>query len=216
MKAVEKVGRTVEDAIAEALRELGVDRSAVDVTILEEGAKGRLFGFLGGRQARVRVALRDPFEEKERAALAFLEDILPELGVRPHIETRREAIGERHALHITLSGENLGLVIGRYGQTLDALQYLAGVVANRIEGPWVRVVLDAEGYRAKRAEQVRVHALRAAERAKRLKRRVSLEPMSAHERRMVHLILENDAEVETRSEGVEPHRYVVVVPRPGV
>ncbi len=209
MRAVEKAGRTVEEAVAEALRELGVSRDQVDVTVLDEGSKG-FFGLLGTKLARVRVQVRDPLREKEQAALSFLDELLRRMSVEAAVESRR---GGENEIYVNVTGQELGIIIGRHGQTLEALQLLAAVVANRQQGPWAKVVLDVEGYRARREEQLRTLARRAAERVKAERRRVVLAPMSPPDRRIVHLELAGDEEVETHSEGEDPYRRVVIVPR---
>ena len=132
------------------------------------------------------------------------------MGVKAEIAVEK---GEDQLVYLRLSGRRMGVVIGRRGQTLDAIQYLVNLVANRLPGPRARIVLDAEGYRDKRAETLRNLAERLAEKAKSERRKTVLEPMSALERRIVHLALADDDEVETRSEGEEPYRRVVIVPK---
>lgn len=210
MKAVEKSGRTVEEAIADALAELKVPRTQVAVEVLEEGNKGFL-GLVGSKPARVRVQVRSGTDDKIRRAREFLAGLVERMmSPAPAMESRTDEDGN---VHLTLSGRNLGLLIGRRGQTLDAVQYLVNVVANREGGEWVRIVVDAEGYRDRRAESLRGLAHRAAERAKAQGRRVALEPMSALERRVVHLALKDEEGIETHSEGEDPYRRVVIVPR---
>ncbi|HEX6971101.1 MAG TPA: RNA-binding cell elongation regulator Jag/EloR [Limnochordia bacterium] len=214
MKTVEASGRTVDEAVAEALRQLGVPAEQAEVTILDPGARGWL-GRIGGRPARVRVRARDPLEERVRAGREFVESVLEAFGLSVSIETRAESDG---IVYIDVHGGNeagLGAVIGRRGQTLDALQYLTNIVANKggESSPRARIVLDVGGYRARRADALRRLAWRSAERAKVLRRKMVLEPMSALERRVVHLALQHDPGVETYSEGSEPFRRVVIVPK---
>lgn len=209
MKSVEKTGRTVEDAIQAALEELGAKREDVEIEVLEEGSKGFL-GLLGARLARVRVTVDDSMDAKIDAAREFLEGLLERMGVSAEIEVE---VGEEQLVYFRLSGRRMGVVIGRRGQTLDAIQYLVNLVANKLSGPRARIVLDAEGYRDKRAETLRNLAERLAAKAKSERRKTVLEPMSALERRIVHLALAGDTEVETRSEGEEPYRRVVIVPK---
>lgn len=244
MTVIEKTGRTVEEAIQEALNELGAERDAVDIEVLDEGSKG-LFGLLGMRQARVKVSLRtqvslvdesseDTAEadetdsggtdaeaeegvdvEKERAegikrATEFVAGVLSRLGLELGIETR---LGEEDIVHLNITGQNVGLIIGRHGQTLDALQYLANVVANRKPGPRIRIVLDAEGYRKRREETLTRLAHRTADRVIAQGRKIVLEPMNALERRVIHMALRTSPDVETYSEGEDPYRRVVIVPK---
>lgn len=216
MTSVEKSGKTVDDAVREALKELGVSRADVDVEVLDEGSKGFL-GILGARPARVRVTVvrreepaQEVAESKIEKAQEFLKKLLEHMGVEAEIAREQDASG---FVYLRMSGRRMGVVIGRRGQTLDAIQYLVNLVANRDGGPRVRFVLDAEGYREKRAEALRGLAHRMAERAKKQGRRASLEPMSALERRVVHMALADVEGVETYSEGEEPYRRVVIVPK---
>lgn len=221
MKSLERTGRTVEEAVEAALAELGVSRDQCEVEILEEGNKG-LFGLLGARPARVRVTVKaapelpkhEERKDGEQAAVdrgrEFLSGLLERMKVPAAVETR---VDEDGTVVMNITGSDLGVVIGARGQTLDAVQYLVNVVANKDASSRVRIVVDAEGYRERRAEAVRRMALRAAEKAKAARKRVRLDPMSAVERRLVHLALRDDDQVETRSEGTEPYRRVVIVPR---
>jgi len=201
VKSVEKTGKTVDEAIQAALEELGVKREEAKIEVLDEGAKGFL-GILGARPARVRVTVDNSLDAKVNAAREFLAGLLERMNVNAEIETE---IGEDQLVYIRMSGRRMGVVIGRRGQTLDAIQYLVNLVANKLPGPRARIVLDAEGYRAKRAETLRNLATRLAAKAKSERRKTVLEPMNALERRIVHLALADDTEVETRSEGEEPY-----------
>ncbi|HEY8426457.1 MAG TPA: RNA-binding cell elongation regulator Jag/EloR [Limnochordales bacterium] len=238
-RSVVKSGRNVEEALEAALDELGVERDEVIVEVLEEANKG-LLSWLGGRLARVRVTVKHPRtepepdldgradpepeepargaasdEEGERARLergrAFVREVIRLMGIPGAIETRRLGPG---AYHLNVVSERAGLLIGHRGQTLNALQYLANVVANRGPGAGpLRLVLDAGDYRRRREAALRQIAQQAARRARQERRRVALEPMTAAERRIVHLALKDDPAVETRSEGEEPNRRVVIFPK---
>jgi len=209
MRSVEKTGRTVEDAIQEALKELSASREDVQIEVLEEGSKG-FFGLLGAKQARVRVTLVNSVDAKIERAMEFLRKLLAHMNVEADLELEKR---EDDLIYIQIKGQKVGVVIGRRGQTLDAIQYLTNLVANREEGPRARIVLDAEGYRDKRAQTLHELAHRVAEKAKSQRRKASLEPMNALERRIVHMALADDDEVETHSEGQEPYRRVVIVPK---
>ena len=213
MTSIEKSARTVDEAVEEALRELGVRREDVRIEVLEEGSKGFL-GILGARQARVRVSViptqTGDVNGKIEKAVSFLSKLLEHMGVEATITHEVDAEG---LIHIRMNGRRMGAIIGRRGQTLDAVQYLVNLVANQDSGPRARIVLDAEGYREKRAETLKALALRMAERAKTEGRKTTLEPMSALERRVVHLTLAEVEGVETYSEGEEPYRRVVIVPK---
>jgi len=218
---IEATGETVGEAKWAALRELermhpGFDRDAVRFEVLSEGERG-LLG-VGYAPARVMAAVEPPETSSISDGAEASSDEATEL--RRFLERASAAIGaacsvtvdERDdALVATLGGADLGLLIGRHGQTIDALQYVANAIAFR-HGAERRVVVDAAGYRARRESALHGIAHRAAEQAAASGRRVSLEPMTAIERRVVHEYLKDDPEVDTVSEGTEPNRFVVVVP----
>jgi spoIIIJ-associated protein len=222
---VEATGETVGEAKWSALRELerrvpGLDRDAVRFQVVSEGERGLLgVGFAPALVvATIDVAAAaagsptDPRDESSQAALIreLLERTIAAAGVSATVlidETGDELVA-------TLAGPDLGVLIGRHGQTIDALQYLANAMGHRAEGDdRRRVTVDAAGYRARRAATLETAARRAAEQAAATGHRVALEPMTAVERRIVHELLKDDPEVETTSEGTEPTRFVVVLPR---
>jgi spoIIIJ-associated protein len=223
--SVEATGETVGEAKWAALRELerlapGVDRDGVRFQVVSEGERG-LLG-VGYAPARVvatadrppdQPGLPEPADEGEHAvARELLERVVATLGLDASI--RVEDDGDE--VRATVTGADLGVLIGRHGQMIDSLQYLANAIAHRTLGDERRrIVVDAAGYRARRAATLEALAQRTAERASATGRRIELEPMSAVERRVVHEVLKDDPEVTTASEGTEPNRYVVVVPRGG-
>jgi spoIIIJ-associated protein len=220
---VEATGETVGEAKWAALRELerlrpGIDRNAVRFEVVSEGERG-LLG-VGYSPARVMAAVEaaaapepvpvdEPGSDDDAGQLRyFLERAAAAMGA-----TCTVSVEEREdSLVATLAGGDLGLLIGRHGQTIDALQYLANALARR-HGSEQRVVVDAAGYRARRESALRAIAHRSAERATATRHRVELEPMTAVERKVVHEFLKDDPEVETASEGTEPNRFVVIIPR---
>lgn len=201
-KSVEKRGRSVEEAVAAALQELGVDKEHVEVEVLEEPAKG-LFGLIGTRDALVRVTAK---ETKEKVAFRFLRDVARAIGLDVEISARRD----EEYLFFDIRGDELGILIGRRGLTLDALQYLTNLAAGRASNERQRIVVDVEGYRRRREETLQRLAERLAEKVRRSGQSMELEPMSAHERRVIHLALQNSPYVTTYSEGEEPFRKVVI------
>jgi spoIIIJ-associated protein len=211
MKSVEISARTVDEAVEQALKELNTEREQVKIEVLDEGAKG-LFGLLGSKQARVIVSLvgENKQAEKEETACNFLAGLLEKLGAKAEIDKSQDEDGN---VILEISGDNLGMIIGRRGQMLDAMQYLVNVVANRQGGDWVRFILDAEGYRRRREEALRGLALRTAERVKAQGKRAVLEPMNAAERRIIHMALAEEKGIETHSEGDDPYRRVVIAPK---
>ncbi|MBO2519007.1 MAG: protein jag [Firmicutes bacterium] len=208
MKMVEVSGRTVEEAVEAALDQLGATRDQVDVEVLDEGTRGFL-GILGSREARVRVRMQFRPEEQNRKAREFLEGLLRRMSMECGLETR---FGDDEILHINITGGDTGILIGRRGQTLQALQYLVNVVANRGEERYQSILLDVEGYRDRRAEVLQRLARRKARRVLETGQRVALDPMNPWERRVVHMALRDMEGVETHSEGEEPARRVVISP----
>ena len=221
---VEATGETVGEAKWSALQELqrrvpGLDRDAIRFQVVSEGERGLLgVGYTPAAViATVAVAEQQPSpeshdDETDQAALVreLLERTIAASGVPATV--RIDEVDEQ--LVATLVGADLGVLIGRHGQTIDALQYLANAIGHRAHGDErLRVVVDAAGYRARRAATLETVARRAAEQAAGTGHRVELEPMTAVERRIVHELLKDDPEVETASEGTEPTRFVVVLPR---
>ena len=172
-----------------------------------EAPSKALFGLLGGREAKVEVVLKkvNPVD----TARAFLEKVTRAMGLAVSMSVSED----EDCITINLHGEDLGLLIGKHGQTLDALQYLMNLVAQRDARDRLRIVLDIEDYRKRRAETLEQLALRLADRAKRSGERVVLEPMTPHERKIIHMSLQSDSRIETFSEGQEPFRRVVITVR---
>lgn len=203
MNVVEKSAKSIDEAVEQALNELGLKPEQVDVEVLEQPAKA-LFGFIGGRQAKVRVTARkiDPVE----VANDFLKQIFTTMKISVSVE---KITTDDHVL-FNLRGNDLGVLIGKHGQTLDALQYLVNLAANRDSMERVRVLLDVEDYRKRRADTLTQLALRLADKVKRRGEKVILEPMSSHERKIIHMALQNDQRIATFSEGEDPFRKVVI------
>ncbi|MCE5285261.1 MAG: protein jag [Pelosinus sp.] len=202
MISVEKSGKTVEEAIESAVLELGVDREKVDVQVLETPSKGFL-GF-GGKLAKVLVTVKKV--DASAVAREFLQKVFDTMQLTVTVEKINK---EDHVI-FDLRGNDLGVLIGKHGQTLDALQYLTNLAANRDADDRVRIILDVEDYRKRREETLANLALRLADKVKRRGERVSLEPMSPHERKIIHMALQEDHRIVTYSEGDEPFRKVVI------
>lgn len=205
-QSIEKTAKTVEEAVELALTELGAMRQQVDVAVLEEPTKG-LFGILGGRMARVKVTRCISPEEK---TITFLTELAEHMGTTSVQCSEEETEDENFKLE--LSGSNAGRLIGKRGQTIEALQVLAAVVYSRAGGKR-RVLLDVNSYRAKRQDSLVELAQKLAAKVKGSGRRVIMEPMGAYERRVVHMALQNDKEIVTYSEGDEPFRKVIIALR---
>ena len=202
MEEIRKSAKTVEDAIAAALKELGASREEVDITVIEEGSKGFL-GMFGGKDA---VVLVKKNFNPEKEAESFLREVFLSMGLIVKIKTE---LKEKHLL-VELTGDDMGILIGKRGQTLDALQYLVNLVVNKKSPYYISVMLDTENYRQRRKETLESLAFNLAKKVKHTKRNVVLEPMNPYERRIIHSALQNDRFVTTFSEGEEPYRNVVI------
>ena len=202
MKKITVTGKTVEDAVKQGILELGAKEDQVHVHIIEQPSKG-LFGVFGSKEAKIEIELiHDPVEE----AIQFLSNILQNMNLNMRVEKQ---VKEDH-IQLNLSGDELGIIIGRRGQTLDALQYLVNIVANRDAKHHLRLILDAEQFRERRRKTLEELAERLAGKVGRIKKEIVLEPMSPHERKVIHSYLQDHPGVKTYSKGVEPNRRVVI------
>lgn len=205
MKKVTVTAKTIDEAISLALTQLNATRDQVAVTILEQPNRGFL-GLFGVRQAKLEVELQiDPVQE----AKTFLQQVLVNMGVEAQVEIKKQ----KEFVLFQIIGEDLGIIIGRRGQTLDSLQYLVNTVGNRYSNSYLRIILDAENYREKRKQALEQLADRLAQKAIKTGQLVKLEPMSSHERKVIHTFLQNRKNINTYSEGDEPQRYLVIQSR---
>ena len=223
MEGVEESGRTVQAAIEKALHRLGLDITQVDVTVLSEG-RGGILGI--GGQARVRVAPRDrqppkaseqPPSDETALAVDTLESLFRLMGVDAAVsvrapETPGDGLGLVQAV-LDVSGDDLGILIGRRGDTLHSLQYLLNLMLSRKLKTRTTFGVDVEAYRRRREESLKGLALRMADRVKATGQSITLEPMPPNERRIVHLALAKDPEVITVSIGEGENRKVAITPR---
>lgn len=209
IKEIIGTGRTVESAIADGANQLGIDASRAQYEIIEAPKKGFL-GF-GEAPAKVRVFIEIG---PEQTALEYVTNVTKAMGLRYcNVQIARELNSEGGKI-IRLTGEDSGVLIGRHGDTLDALQYLANLALNNKleqEGKESeKVTLDIEGYRARREETLRILAKRTAEKVKKYHKNIALDPMTPYERRIIHSALQNDSEVMTASVGSDENRKVVI------
>lgn len=205
-KTIEKKGKTVEEALALALEELGVVEDEVTYTVIEEPSKG--FLGIGTKDAVIRVEVKDSISG---SAKKFLSDIFSAMNMEVGIDVKHDD----DAINIDLSGDNMGIIIGKRGDTLDSLQYLTSLVANknRDKYAYTRVTIDTEGYREKRVESLKALSERLAAKVGRSGKRYTLEPMNPYERRIIHANLQDNEYVTTFSIGDEPYRKVVIAPK---
>jgi spoIIIJ-associated protein len=230
-QSIEVHARTTDEAIRQALSQLGVSREEVDVEILAEGRSG-VFG-VGSQDARVRVTVisdegeYEDYEDEEQptwptisdedaeSARETLERMLDLLEF-PNVVTVRTIERDRGMtnIHLDVAGDDVGLIIGRHGETLASLQFLLNACLSKQLPKGTRVIVDVEHYRDRREQSLRGIALRAADRASRERRPVTLQPMPPNERRIIHLTLQTSPYVTTESTGEGPERRVVITPKP--
>lgn len=258
-RTIETTGKTVDQAVRQALAELSATEDMVLIDVLDEGETGGLLGF-GRRPARVRVTLLDddadfededaldeeeddddyervdlddddldlepsdedgwrvPEEQRgllpaENAALDYVQDMLSGIGIHGRIESY---LGGDSTLHIDIISSDGGVAIGRHGETLDAIQYLTNIVANRWIDEHLRVVVDVGDYRRRREQRLEQTARKIAARVLDRGRATKMKPMSPAERRIVHIALRETEGITTYSEGIDPRRYVVIAPTAGL
>jgi len=205
MKKIVVSAKSVEEAVKQGLAQLNVSEDRVNVSVLEQPSKG-LFGLIGSKGAKVELeVIPDPIEE----TISFLQNVFRTMELNVRVEKQSDKDG----VLLNLTGSELGILIGRRGQTLDALQYLTNIVANRFSTSHVRIVLDAEQFRERRRQTLEQLSDRLASRVIRSKKEVVLEPMSPQERKVIHSHLQDHPSVKTYSKGEEPNRRVVIVMR---
>lgn len=202
MKFIEETGKTVEEAIDLGLKKLNKTRDQVEINVLEFPNKGFL-GIIGTKLAKVRLTVTKRAEDD---AQVFLEDLFKSMDLQVKIDIKKE----NNTLLINLEGENMGVVIGKRGQTLDSIQYLLSLVVNKDSDKYIKVFIDTENYRKRREETLIRLANKISNKVRKTKKTVALEPMNPYERRIIHSSLQNNPYVETHSEGKEPFRKVVI------
>jgi spoIIIJ-associated protein len=239
---LEIIAPTVEEAIAQGLEQLGLTADAVSVEVLDAGTKG-LFGIGGRQvrvrltvrgsvsapvlspapvsrpEREATTVSKPPLDESHDSTLDLTESVISKLlynmgleaQVSAHLDETDRA--ERRSIRVDVRGRDLSVLIGRHAETLNSFQYIASLIVGKQTGQFVQLVVDVEGFRARREKQLRQMAQRMADQALKMGRRVSLEPMSAAERRIVHLELQGHPAVVTESMGEEPRRKVTIVPK---
>lgn len=205
MEFKEFTGKTVADALTNATVSLGITSDQVKYEVLEEGSNG--FLGIGSKDAVIKVVISSEEDPKE-VALEFLNGVFEAMQLEVNISMNYEE--SDMTLSIDLAGPEMGVLIGKRGQTLDSLQYLTNLAVNRSSENYTRVKIDTEDYRRRRKETLENLAKNMASKVKRTKKAVTLEAMNPYERRIIHSALQNDNNVTTHSEGEEPYRYVVI------
>lgn len=212
MKELEVSARTVDEAIRTALEQLGVTEDQVEVVVLTKGRAG-LLGMMGAEDARIRVTLLSELEQRgDAASLAkeVLEALLQSMEISAEVSVTQASTDEL-PLSLDIEGDDLGILIGRRGTTLASLQYILRLIVTESLKMWVPVNVDVAGYKKRRYESLRDLALRLAEQVKRNRRLITLEPMPADERRIIHLALADHPDVATQSMGDGETRKVAIL-----
>lgn len=203
MEFIEISAKTVDDAITEALVKLGTTSDRIEYEVIEKGSAG--FIGIGRKDAVIKVRKKYTVEDDTRE---FLNKVFHAMDLK--VEIVIEKPEDSNVVSVELKGDDMGVLIGKRGQTLDSLQYLTNLAVNKHADSYVKVKIDTEDYRKRRRETLENLAKNIAYKVKRTKRPVSLEPMNPFERRVIHSTLQNDKFVTTHSEGEEPYRHVVV------
>ena len=204
MKFVEIIGKSKEEAIQKAVNQLGTPVEDLEIEVLEEGSKG-LFGFLGSKDFKIKatVIVKDTVETR---ILSFLNGLFEVMNIEADIKIDMNSDSAK----VSVIGDSAGQLIGRRGESLDALQMILSLAVNKTPGEYVKIMLDIEDYRSKREESLVRYANKMARTAAKQRKNIKLEPMNPYERRIVHSALQSDTYVTTYSEGEEPYRKVVI------
>ena len=206
MEFIEVSAKNVSEAITDACQKLSVTSDKLEYEVIDEGSAG----FLGihAKPAKIKARIKEEEKTIDLVAKDFLTDVFRCMNIAAVIDVKYDNVD--NTVDIELSGEDMGVLIGKRGQTLDSLQYLTSLVVNKGSENYIRVKVDTENYRQRRKETLENLAKNISYKVKRTKRPVSLEPMNPYERRIIHSALQNDKYVTTHSEGDEPYRRVVV------
>ena len=214
MEAYEFEGKTTEEALQNACKALNVEEDQLEVEVIDPGSSG-IFGIVGTKRAKIRVRIKRSLEEEKREmdglqlAKATLEKILSLMPMDVRVVAERID----NIISLKIHGDRSGILIGKKGRTLDALQFIVNKIVNRNLEAKVRILIDSENYRERRKDSLVQLALRMAERAKKTKRPVSTAPLNSRERRIIHLALKEDNQLNTVSRGEGPLKRVMIIPK---
>ena len=212
MKEYEFEGKTTEEAMEEASRQLNLPAEELNFDILEPGSAG-IFGLVGGKKAKIRVTIESADEVDEDNGLEIAKETLENILLRIPVEATVEAHQTDGKLALNIEGDRSGLLIGRKGKTLDALQFIVNKIVNKALEKRVNVVVDSENYRKRRKESLVQLAHKMGDKAKRIRKPVATNPLNPHDRRIVHLALKEDESLDTRSRGDGLLKKVVIIPK---
>jgi spoIIIJ-associated protein len=206
MSTIEVEAKTVDEAISQACEQLGKSQDQVDVEVLS-GSSNKLFGIIGGNKVKIKATARDlPADNAAQKAREVLENILERFGAETSVLTEEDS----ESITLNIKGDGSGILIGRKGQTLDAFQYVVNKIVHRMPDVTKQVIVDTEGYRQRRKETLIDLANRLSEQAKTKGRPVSTSPLNPFERRIIHLAIQDDADLTTQSKGDGIYRSVVI------
>jgi len=209
MSMIEVEGKTVDEAIQKACEQLGLSPEQLEVEVLSDGSN-KIFGIIGGTKVRIKATVKEhPSEPDAQKAQEVLENILQRFG----FETSIEVLEDDDCVTLNIKGDGSGILIGRKGQTLDALQYVVNKIVHRSPNVTKQVIVDTEGYREKRKETLLDLAKRLSEQAKTREEPVSTSPLNPFERRIIHLAIQDDDDLTTQSTGEGIYRSVVISPK---
>ena len=212
METYEFEGKTTEEAIENASKELNLPVEELGIDVIEPGSAG-IFGLVGGRKAKIKVTVKVEVEPDLADAVSLAEKTLKDILALIPAQASVTADQSNGKIHLQIQGDRSGLLIGRKGKTLDALQFIVNKIVNKAMDKKLNIVLDSENYRKRRRDSLTQLALKMGDKAKRIKKPVTTNPLNPHDRRIVHLALKDDEHVDTKSRGEGLLKKVVIIPR---
>jgi len=212
MENYEFEGKTTEEAIETASRELNLPEEELNFDIVEPGSAG-IFGLVGGRKAKIRVTVQGTAKADEENGLTLARDTLENILALIPVETTVNADQNDGRIILNIEGDKSGLLIGRKGRTLDALQFIVNKIVNKALERRMHVVVDSENYRKRRKESLTQLALKMGDKAKNIRKSVATNPLNPHDRRIVHMALQEDENLDTKSKGDGLLKKVVIIPK---
>lgn len=205
-------GKTTEEALENASRELNIPQEELNFDIIEPGSAG-IFGLVGGKRAKIKVTLEKPEEKIDETGLQVARETLEKILEMIPVETTVSAQKTNGKIALNIQGDKSGLLIGRRGKTLDALQYIVNKIVNKALDKKLYIVVDSEDYRSRREESLAQLALKMGDKAKKTKKPVTTNLLNPHDRRIVHLTLKEDEDLDTKSRGEGLLKKVVIIPK---
>jgi spoIIIJ-associated protein len=212
METYEFEGKTTEEAIENASRELNLPEEELNIDVIEPGSAG-IFGLVGGKRAKIKVSIKRSPETEEEDVVKVAQEALEKILTLIPIEATIKAEQAENRIILSIVGDRSGLLIGRKGKTLDALQFIVNKIVNKALDKKVDVVIDSEGYRQRREDSLTEIARKMGDKAKKTKKAVTTAPLNPHDRRIIHLTIKEDQELETRSRGEGVMKRVVIIPK---